>query len=173
MGVTLRTAEQLLATEPDQARALLVEARGTAADALAELRGLVHGIHPPVLAERGLGDAVRALALACPVPSRVHVDLNRPIPDATAAAAYFAVSELLANVAKHAGAGSVRIELSQPPSTLEVRVVDDGRGGADPAAGTGLRGVQRRLSAFDATIALHSPAGGPTTAVLELPCASS
>jgi signal transduction histidine kinase len=173
IGLTLRTAERLLATDPEQARALLVEARGTAADALAELRTLVRGIHPPVLAERGLGDAVRALALTCPVPAQVSAELPRPVPDATAAAVYFAVSELLANVAKHARARLVRIELVQPPATLRIRVVDDGRGGADPAAGTGLRGIQRRLAAFDATIVLHSPPGGPTTAVLEMPCASS
>jgi signal transduction histidine kinase len=133
----------------------------------------VRGIHPPVLAERGLGDAVRALALTCPVPAPVSAELPRPVPDATAAAVYFAVSELLANVAKHARARLVRIELVQPPATLRIRVVDDGRGGADPAAGTGLRGIQRRLAAFDATIVLHSPPGGPTTAVLEMPCASS
>jgi signal transduction histidine kinase len=173
IGLTLRTAERLLATDPEQARALLVEARGTAADALAELRTLVRGIHPPVLAERGLGDAVRALALTCPVPAQVSAELPRPVPDATAAAVYFAVSELLAHVAKHARARLVRIELVQPPATLRIRVVDDGRGGADPAAGTGLRGIQRRLAAFDATIVLHSPPGGPTTAVLEMPCASS
>jgi signal transduction histidine kinase len=173
IGLTLRTAERLLATDPEQARALLVEARGTAADALAELRTLVRGIHPPVLAERGLGDAVRALALTCPVPAQVSAELPRPVPDATAAAVYFAVSELLANVAKHARARLVRIELVQPPATLRIRVVDAGRGGADPAAGTGLRGIQRRLAAFDATIVLHSPPGGPTTAVLEMPCASS
>jgi signal transduction histidine kinase len=173
MGITLRTAEKLIHTDPDRARILLAEARGTASDALAELRTLVHGIHPPVLAERGLGDAVRALAMACPVPSEVTVALTRPVPDAPAAAVYFAVSELLANVAKHAAAQLVLIDLRHRSSLLTVRIVDDGRGGAAPETGTGLSGIRRRLSAFDATMTLNSPPGGPTTVVLEMPCGSS
>ncbi|WTS67388.1 hypothetical protein OG454_43240 [Streptomyces sp. NBC_00105] len=87
-------------------------------------------------------------------------------------AGYFAVAELLANAAKHSGAPEVRIHLSHTDGALRVTVTDDGRGGADPG-GSGLQGVRRRLDPFDGTLVLHSPRGGPTTATLEIPCASS
>jgi signal transduction histidine kinase len=88
-------------------------------------------------------------------------------------AAYFAVSELLANVSKHAGAGQVWIDISHTGGTLRIGVTDDGRGGADPARGTGLRGVERRLAAFDGVLAVSSPPGGPTMVNMEIPCALS
>ncbi len=95
------------------------------------------------------------------------------LPPPVEAAAYFAVSELLANAAKHADATRVDITLTHDGTHLRVGVTDDGRGGADACAGTGLPGVRRRLDTFDGTLALHSPPGGPTTATLEIPCASS
>jgi signal transduction histidine kinase len=173
IGITLGTIDSLLDTDPQAARALLAEARDSSARALAELRDLVRGIHPPVLAERGLGDAVRALALDAALPAEVTVDLAGR-PDAPVeAAVYFALSELLANVAKHARAKRVSVWLGHDGHALVAAVHDDGRGGVDIAHGSGLRGVVRRLAAFDGTVTVDSPPGGPTTITLEVPCALS
>ncbi|OMI38204.1 sensor histidine kinase [Streptomyces sparsogenes] len=155
------------------ARALLLEVRETSARALQDLRDLVHGIQPPVLADRGLGDAVRSLALDSFLDVHVEARLPGRLPAAVESAAYFAVGELLANAAKHSGAQEVRIALTHEAARLRVTVTDDGRGGADPSRGTGLHGVRRRLGTFDGTLALHSPPGGPTTVTLEIPCVSS
>ena len=173
MGMTLDAAGQLIDSNPAAARALLLEARDTSAKALAELRDLVRGIHPPVLADRGLGDAVRALALDSPLRARLASDLPGRLPAPVESAAYFAVSELLANVSKHAGAAQAWIDIRYADGMLRVGVSDDGRGGADPAHGTGLRGIERRVAAFDGVLAVHSPAGGPTAVTMEIPCALS
>jgi signal transduction histidine kinase len=172
IGMALDAAEHLLGTQQDAARELLLDARDNSARALAELRGLVRGIHPPVLADRGLTDAVRALALEAPLPVSVHSDLAGRLPAPVESAAYFTVSELLTNVAKHAHATSASVRISRGERLLTVAVADDGYGGADLSVGTGLRGLQRRLAAFDGTLAIDSPAGGPTAITLELPCAS-
>jgi signal transduction histidine kinase len=169
IGMALDAAERFLGTQPETARELLLDARGNSAQALAELRGLVRGIHPPVLADRGLTDAVRALALEAPLPVSVHSDLTGRLPAPVESAAYFTVSELLANVAKHARATSASVRIRIGERLLTVTVADDGYGGADPSVGTGLRGLQRRLSAFDGTLTIDSPLGGPTAITLELP----
>jgi signal transduction histidine kinase len=170
MGMTLSAAEQVLDQNPDAARALLLEARDASAKALTELRDLVRGIHPPVLADRGIAEAVRALAMDSALKIRVTNELPGRPPAPVESAAYFAVSELLANVSKHAGAHQVWIDMRYERGLLRIDVGDDGRGGADPARGTGLRGIERRLSAFDGILALSSPPGGPTVATMELPC---
>ncbi|GGO25345.1 histidine kinase [Microbispora rosea subsp. aerata] len=169
IGMTIGAAEQLLESDPQAARALLGKAREASATALQEIRRLVRGIHPPVLAERGLGDAVRALALDSPLRTHVTVDLPERASAPLESAAYFAVSELLANAARHGDATEAWVDVSAQGSALRVTVTDDGRGGADPERGTGLRGIERRLGAFDGVLAVNSPAGGPTTAVVELP----
>jgi signal transduction histidine kinase len=170
MGITLSAAEDLLDTDPEGARHLLVEARQASGLALADLRALVSGIHPPVLADRGLVDAIRALALDSVPRVEVTADpIQRP-PAPIESAAYFAVSELLANVTKHAEAHRVGIDIRHQEGKLAICVTDDGRGGADAGRGTGLRGIQRRLAAFDASMALSSPPGGPTVVKLEIPC---
>ena len=177
LGMALDAAEQLIDTSPAVARAILVEARGSSAKALSELRDLVRGIHPPVLADRGLADAVHAMALDLPL--RVHFDGELPgrPPAPVESAAYFAVSELLANVTKHAQAGQVWIDIAhladQDGGTLRIGVTDDGRGGADPGRGSGLVGIERRLAAFDGVIAVSSPQGGPTIVNMEIPCVLS
>jgi signal transduction histidine kinase len=170
MGMALGAAEDLLDTDPEATRKLLAEAREASGQALSELRALVSGVHPPVLADRGLVDAIRALALDS-VP-RVEVTaetIGRP-PAPVESAAYFAVSELLANVTKHAGARQAWIEIRYRQGMLAICVTDDGRGSADPGRGTGLRGIERRLAAFDGVLALSSPSGGPTVVQLEIPC---
>ena len=172
VGISLRAMERLIRTNPDAAVALAEQARENSAQALAELRALVRGINPPVLVERGLGDALRALALDCPVPATAEVDLPGRLPPPLEAAAYFAVAEALANAAKHAGAGSVHVRAAHSSGMLRIEVTDDGTGGADPSRGTGLRGVERRLGTFDGVLAVSSPLGGPTIVVIEVPCAS-
>jgi signal transduction histidine kinase len=170
MGMTLSAAEQVIDDNPAAARALLLEARDSSAKALTELRDLVRGIHPPVLADRGIGEAVRALAMDSGRNIQVTNELPGRPPAPVESAAYFAVSELLANVSKHAGASHVWIDMRYERGMLRIDVGDDGQGGANPSQGTGLRGIERRLSAFDGILALSSPPGGPTVATLELPC---
>ena len=170
MGMALGAAEDLLDTDPEATRKLLVEARQASSKALAELRALVSGVHPPVLADRGLVDAIRALALDSVPRVEVTADpIGRP-PAPVESAAYFAVSELLANVTKHAEARQAWIDIRYRQGMLAICVTDDGRGGADPGRGTGLRGIERRLAAFDGVLALSSPPGGPTVVQLEIPC---
>jgi len=173
MGMTLDAADQLLDDNPQAARALLAEARESSAKALAELRDLVRGIHPPVLADRGLAEAVRALAMNLPVRVHVTSELTGRPPAPVESAAYFAVSELLANVSKHAHASQAWVDLRHQDGMLRIGVSDDGAGGADPARGSGLAGIERRLAAFDGVLALSSPPGGPTVVNVEIPCALS
>ena len=173
LGMTIGLASEVLEHDPEGAKRLLAEARHTSSSALGDLRDVVHGIHPPVLADRGLRAAIESLALDLAVPVEVSgqppADLPAPIESAT----YFTVAECLANVGKHATASHAWVELGGSPDVLTVVVGDDGRGGADPSSGTGMRGVARRLAAFDGTMTLSSPVGGPTLVTLEVPCGSS
>ena len=172
MGMTINTAQAMMRSNPEAAEALLTEAKNASATALGELRDLVRGIHPPVLADRGLGDAVRALAADCAISAEVNVEIPERVGPALESAAYFAVSELLGNVVKHSGANRVDIDLRIENDELRISVTDDGRGGANPETGTGLRGIERRLAAFDGLLAIQSPIGGPTSAHITLPVES-
>jgi signal transduction histidine kinase len=171
MGMNLSAAASLIEKHPEEAKALLTEARDASVKALSELRGLVRGIHPPVLADRGLADAVRALALDSALTVEVTADLPGRAVAPVESAAYFAASELLTNAAKHAHADRVWIDLTYANGTLRMTVTDDGRGGADPDQGTGLRGVERRIGTFDGMMTVTSPPGGPSVITLEIPCA--
>ncbi len=179
MGMTLDVAGQLIDTNPVAARALLIEARDASVKALAELRDLVRGIHPPVLADRGLADAIRALALDSPMRIDLVSDVAGRPPAPVESAAYFAVCELLANVSKHAEARQTWIDIRHTDGMLRIGVTDNGHGGADPAlkggaeAGGGLRGIERRLAPFDGVLAVSSLPGGPTVVNMEIPCALS
>ncbi|SEQ93561.1 Signal transduction histidine kinase [Streptomyces sp. yr375] len=174
MGMDLGTVEMLLDKNPAKARELLAKTRESSAEALAELRDLVRGIHPPVLAERGLGDAVKALALRLPVATEVTVELGAGRAEAPVeSAAYFAVSEVLTNAVKHSGADRIWVDLHHTDGRLLVSVTDNGRGGAVIGAGSGLAGVERRLGTFDGVLAVGSPAGGPTMVTMEIPCVLS
>jgi signal transduction histidine kinase len=169
LGMSLGMAEQKLATEPEAAAELLADARAGAGEALRELRDLARGIHPPVLADRGLDAAVRALAAASPISVTVSATVpERPKPPVESAA-YFVVAEALANAGKHSGARRVDVRIVSGDGTLSVEVHDDGAGGADPAGG-GLSGLRRRVEALDGTLRVVSPPGGPTTIRAELPC---
>lgn len=170
MGMNLGTVEALIEKDPAQAKKLLAMARESSAEALTELRDLVRGIHPPVLAERGLGDAVRALALRLPVASEVTVELPGRAEAPVESAAYFAVSEALTNTVKHAEAERVYVDLHHAEGMLRISVTDDGRGGATVGRGSGLSGIERRLGTFDGVLAVSSPAGGPTMVTMEIPC---
>jgi signal transduction histidine kinase len=173
LGMSLRAAERLISSEPQAASALVAEAIVTSSKALTELRDLVRGIHPPVLADRGLGDAVRALVLDTPLHIETYIDLPGR-PDAPVeSACYFAVAEALANAVKHSGARHVQISMRHAAGLLRIEVTDDGAGGADPGNGSGLRGLERRLGTFDGILAVSSPPGGPTMVVIEVPCALS
>ncbi|MFB9833595.1 sensor histidine kinase [Actinoallomurus acaciae] len=171
MGMSLGAIEHLLERDPERARKLLSEARESSSKALTELRDLVRGIHPPVLAERGLGDAVRALAMASPLTTEVSVDLPGTLEAPVESAAYFAISEVFTNAAKHSGARRIWLDLRHEDGMLRIVITDDGQGGADMSGGTGLRGIERRLGTFDGVLALNSPVGGPTIVTMELPCA--
>jgi signal transduction histidine kinase len=173
LGMNLRAAERLIPLNPDAALALVAEARDTSARALTELRELIRGVHPPVLADRGLADAVRALALDSPLHVDTRIDLPGRPPAPVETACYFAVAELLTNAAKHSGARAARVDVTHADRMLRIDVTDFGLGGADPAAGSGLAGVEKRLAAFDGIMAISSPPGGPTIVVLEVPCALS
>jgi signal transduction histidine kinase len=170
MSMNLGMAESLLDSDPDAAAQMIAEARSTSKAALGELRSVVRGIHPPVLADRGIGGAVEALALDMAIPVRVEVALRGRPPEPVESAVYFAVAECLANVGKHSDAQNAWVTLTHGNGTLRAMVGDDGQGGADPDTGTGMLGVMRRLSAFDGTMRVSSPSGGPTVVTLEVPC---
>ncbi|MDT0548029.1 MULTISPECIES: histidine kinase [Streptomyces] len=148
----------------------VAEAHRMAKDALAELRELIRGVHPQVLTERGLPAAVRDVTTRSPMPVDLDVDLERRLPPAVEAAGYFAVCEALANAARHSGAARLRVGGRLRGGVLVLEVADDGRGGADPAAGTGLTGLADRVAAVDGRMLLSSPAGGPTRLRVEIPC---
>lgn len=171
LGMELGAVERLMDQDPEAAKALLRETRESSSAALAELRALVRGINPPVLTERGVVDAVRALALDSAVPVDVFGALpgrpERPIE----AALYFAVAELLTNVAKHAQATRATVEFAYSGGRVQVTVMDNGIGGACGSEGSGLEGVERRLEAFGGGLTIHSPRGGGTRVVVEVPCA--
>ncbi|MER5456243.1 sensor histidine kinase [Micromonospora sp. NPDC002389] len=173
LGMMIGLADELIDRDPSAAREMLAEARESSGTALVELRHLVRGIHPPVLAERGLDGAVRALALGLPVPITVDVDLPGRLDTPVESAAYFAVAETLTNLVRHSRARTGAASLRHTDGTLTMVVADDGTGGADPGAGSGLRGIERRLAAFDGTMTVSSPVGGPTVVTMELPCALS
>jgi len=153
-------------------RDAVTAAHEEAKQALAELRDFVRGLHPAVLDELGLDAALSGIAARSPVPVRLVVDLDGRAPAAIEAVAYFVVSEALTNVAKHAGATRAEVVVRRQPGGLALAVADDGRGGADPMRGTGLRGLRQRVESVDGTLTIVSPPGGPTSIEVTLPCAS-
>jgi signal transduction histidine kinase len=171
LAMDLGMARAKLETDPAAATALVGEAHEEAKRALAELRDLARGIHPAVLADRGLDAAISALAARSPVPVGVEFTAGR-LPGPVESAAYFVVAEALANAAKHAVASEIGVRITRHRDLLVVEIIDDGVGGADPARGTGLRGLADRVAAVDGHLTITSPTGGPTVIRAELPCES-
>ena len=169
LAMDLGLAKEKLAEDPEAAAAMVDEAHGEVKVALQELRDLARGIHPAVLTDRGLDAALSSVASRCTVPVMVEVDLPaRPVP-AIEGIAYYTVSELLQNVSKHSGAGRASVDVWRAGERLMLQVGDNGRGGADASAGSGLAGLAERLDAVDGILVVDSPPGGPTTITAELP----
>jgi PAS domain S-box-containing protein len=170
LALTLRLAQRRAAGDP-VLEELLDEAAEDLAEATDELRELARGIHPVVLTEGGLEPALAGLAGRLALPVRLLVDAGR-LPERVEATAYFVIAEALTNVVRHAGASCAEVEVRERAGRLLAEVRDDGRGGATPSAGSGLRGLADRVAAADGTLALDSPPGAGTTLRLELPCGS-
>jgi signal transduction histidine kinase len=171
VAMHLGIVERALRRDPAAALPLVLKAQDAATDALSGLRGVVRSIYPPVLAERGLDGAIAGLIARCAVPTTLTVTDVHRAPAAVESAAYFVVAESLTNVAKHSGAERCEVRLTGP-DPLVIEVWDDGHGGADESAGTGLVGIRRRVAAFDGAASITSPDGGPTVLRVELPCGS-
>ncbi|MFB6811792.1 sensor histidine kinase [Streptomyces sp. NPDC056387] len=170
LAMNLGIARATLSDLPPEVKAVIDEAHREAKEAIEELSNLVRGLHPAVLEDRGLDAALSGIAARAPLPVELSVDLtHRPGPTVEAVA-YFVVSEALANVAKHAKAGRCRVEVRRAADVLRITVTDDGVGGADPAGGTGLVGLRKRVGSVDGSILINSPLGGPTVVTVELPC---
>jgi signal transduction histidine kinase len=171
--VSLALSLQLLATKLDdgpEAERQLESARGELEQALDELRELARGIHPSVLSDRGLDAALEGLALRAPVPVELEATPRERLPERVESASYFVVAEALTNVAKYARATRVSVNVTRSDGRVLVEVADDGVGGADPAKGSGLRGLLDRVSALGGTLEVDSPPGGGTTLRAAIPC---
>jgi signal transduction histidine kinase len=170
VGLTMTLGLAELDLPEGESRRLVVKAHSEAEAALADLREAVRGIHPRVLVDHGLEAAVREVADRSPLPVAVRMSLVERLPAPIEAAAYFVVSEGLGNVAKHTRAQRCEVDGWIAGDRLVVTVTDDGAGGADPTAGTGLTGLVTRLDALGGTLDLSSPPGGPTRLRMESPC---
>lgn len=171
LAMTLGRARERLPEDVDaETVAMLDEAHSEAKQAITELRNLTRGLHPPVLTDRRLDAALSSVAARSPVPVTVHVAAD-PRPSATVEAiAYFVCTESVTNIAKHAQATRASITVDREGDLLRIQIIDDGVGGADPAHGSGLRGLADRVAGIDGTVRVLSPVGGPTTISVELPC---
>jgi signal transduction histidine kinase len=172
LAMNLGIARATLKDLPDDGARAIEQAHEEAKQVLTELRDLVRGLHPAVLEDRGLDAALSAVAARSPVPVRLRVDMDRRVARDVEAVAYFVVSEALTNAARHADATNAAVDVELQGDVLRVRIADNGRGGADPEAGTGLRGLADRVRSVDGEFELTSPLGGPTVIEVELPCAS-
>jgi signal transduction histidine kinase len=168
----LGLAREKMASDPEMAGQLIAEAHEESKRAMAEIRDLARGIHPAVLTDRGLDAAISALAGRSPVPVTVDVCLSERLPETVESTAYFIVAEALTNIARHSQATEASVILKREGDILSIDIVDDGVGGADPTRGTGLNGLRDRLAAFDGTLTVNSPEGGPTRVHAEMHCGS-
>jgi PAS domain S-box-containing protein len=169
LSLSLRVALSQLGSDPAAARATLAAAGDELALALAELRELARGLHPAVLTDRGLGAAIEMLAGRSPVPVEIADIPEERLPEPVEAAAYYLIAEALTNVAKYAHASAVRVRVAAGDASVVVEVSDDGLGGADPATGTGIRGLADRVEALGGSLEVTSPAGAGTSLRAEIP----
>jgi signal transduction histidine kinase len=172
VSMALGLAESKLGTDPDNARQILEEAREALGAALQELREFSQGIHPAILTERGLGPALQELVFLAPMTIRLDVPPEERLPEPVEAAAYYIVAEALANVAKYASADAVTVTVERHNGLARIEIADDGVGGADPAKGSGLRGLTDRVEALGGTLAVESAPGHGTRLRAEIPCES-
>ncbi len=172
VNVLLGAARRALNRNPDSAGEILERAQDATEQALAELRTVVRGILPPVLADRGLEGALSGLAGNSGVPCHLEVDVPGRCAISVEATAYFVVAEALTNVTKHSGASKATVTVRRDRDRLLLHIEDDGHGGADEISGSGIGGIRRRVEAYDGRLVLTSPPGGPTSMQVELPCGS-
>lgn len=172
LAMNLGIAKSTLKDVPQPARQAIEDAHEEAKQALAELRMVVRGLHPAVLDDRGLDAALSGIVARCPIPVDLSVELPIRPSRTIESVAYFVVSEALTNIMKHSGASQVTISIDGDDRWMWIRIADNGIGGADLAAGTGLAGLQQRVNGADGSFLIDSPEGGPTVLIVELPCAS-
>ncbi len=170
IAMSLGLLESRLPADATAAQPLVRETRDALALALQELRELTHGIHPPLLAERGLAAALEELCRRAALPTHLTVAIDRRLPDQVETAAYFVASEALTNAAKHSHGSEVRVAASYEQKRLTVEVADDGIGGASAVGGSGLRGLADRVEALGGRFTASSPPGRGTTLRAEIPC---
>jgi signal transduction histidine kinase len=172
LAAGLGAARERIDVDPEEGKRMLANAHEEAKSALKEIRDLVRGIHPVILEDRGLDAALSAVVARSAVPVTLDVQIAERPPSAVESAAYFVVNEALTNVAKHANATRAHVSIARAGGRLVVEVRDNGQGGADPAGGSGLQGLRDRVAGLGGSMYVISPAGGPTTISVELPCAS-
>ncbi|WP_308406979.1 histidine kinase [Streptomyces sp. AC555_RSS877] len=172
VAVRLGVTRESLTDAPESVTRLLREAHEGIEEAMTELRTVVRTTYPPILADRGLGGALAALAADSVVPTRLHVGTLDAVPAAAESVAYFVVAEALTNTAKHGRATRAEVHVRRTGARLSIEVGDDGIGGADETLGTGIAGIRRRVLALDGTVRITSPPGGPTRIAVEVPCGS-
>jgi signal transduction histidine kinase len=170
LSVRLRLATSKVDTDPEQTRRMLEQCVEDIQTTIADLRELARGIHPAVLSDRGLRPALAALATRTPVPVELEVPEEERLEPGIEAGAYFVVAEALTNIAKYAQASRAQVAVRRDDGRLWVEVRDDGVGGADPSAGSGLRGLWDRVGALDGRIEVISPPGEGTLIRAEIPC---
>ena len=169
LSLSLRLAQNQVAKSPARAEELLEASREELMQALEELRELARGIHPAVLTDRGLEAALEALAGRAALPVEIDCIPDVELPPPVEAAAYYVVSEALANITKYAGASAVKVSIGQVDGYALVEVVDDGVGGADPTRGSGLSGLSDRVASLNGKLVVDSPPGAGTRIRAEIP----
>ncbi|MCO5999030.1 sensor histidine kinase [Actinoallomurus rhizosphaericola] len=172
IAMRLGAARESLGEDPELVGRLLREAHENTEEAMAELREVIRTIYPPILADRGLVGALTALGTRSAIDTTLDIGDLGTIPAAVEAVAYFTIAEALTNAAKHSQAARTTVRVVRSGDRLSIGVGDDGIGGADETLGTGLAGIRHRVLALDGTVRVHSPAGGPTTITVSLPCGS-
>ena len=170
LALQLRLTQSALERRPETVLPLLEEAQAELARALDELRELARGIHPAILTDRGLGPALEAILARAPLPVELTDLPEDRLPEPVEAAVYYVVAETLTNIAKHAQAESATVSVTLAGNTARVVITDDGIGGADPARGSGLRGLADRIEALDGGLRVESPPQAGTRIEAQIPC---